>query len=91
MAPIAILASNALALVGLVAGRPFLCQELVVRCKRLVIAGEVLEIKLRRVAEGERFELLDATHVIELIDEQNRHVGSMLARIKYYPVAPLHL
>lgn len=40
MAPIAILASNAFALVSLVVGDLFLCEDLVVRCKRLVIAGE---------------------------------------------------
>lgn len=91
MAPIAILASNTLALSGIVVGGPFLCEYIVVRCKRLVVAGEMLVVKLRRVIPGERSELPGATHNISLIDEQGKHVGSMLARIVCYSKQVSHL
>ena len=72
-APIAILSSNAIALCrrSLDSGeeKRWLDQKTRVRCRRLAVAGEVLEVKAKRLGEG------DYTHRVEFWDEGGKMIG----------------
>jgi hypothetical protein len=82
-APIAILVSNALLLIEyLQRGKPkkFYCETLLVTCKRLAVAGEVLEVCAKRLREWDKSHD-DMTHSVEFLDEQG---GS--ACVLEYPI-----
>jgi len=80
-APIAILASNALVMCAQVTTGPILCEELIVKCSRLAVAGEVLEVKVRLLQEGDQHEKT-MTHVVSYFDEAAKPVGDIWFRIK---------
>jgi len=83
-APIAILASNALVLCAQVVSGPILCEELIVKCSRLAVAGEILEAHVRPVHEQDRYEK-SMTHLVSYFDEQGKSVGDIWFRIKQMP------
>lgn len=74
-APIAILSSNGIVLCRQLlekgAAKKWLDKTTRVKCRRLAVAGEVLELRARRL-EGENF-----SHRVEFWDEEGGMVGSI--------------